>query len=486
MKKILIFILLLTFNFQLVTYGYLFGIKSFDNTITNIQSIESKYEFDFPIVAFIFDPWSNKVSQTLNNLNNTLGKHKIYHISISPNQYSAREVNQWMFDKQYTEFFELIKKNDLKVIFRTMHEMNGGRYPRASDPDNFKKARIHIRELSRKLWLDQKNILFDMSVNHRDMPSKWKPSQTAILTQCTPKDKYTEIEHKKFKWTWYKTEYIENKVEIPQSKRDKIRWKEIKYKTVWQSIQIPYSIYDTYTEKKKNCHTFEDYYPWDKYVDVMWVTFYNRWKASYNRHWYYPNKIINDPTRNTLERLRKFNKPIFIDEVATTSVRYEDKYSQQKSQESYQNNTEMKNKRLSYLKDFMIENPDILGMVYFNIDYTYWLTQRLIWEADRAIINLNQNKFYTWTYDLYNHQDRKNKLYDLFKTLSPNQKQDLSTSLTERGVGEISNISQILATKLKKKFWTEESIRRLDIILNSTNKTKVINIISETIKILEN
>ena len=72
MKKIIIFILLLTFNFQLVTYGYLFGIKSFDNTINNIQQIEKKYEFDFPVIAFIFDPWSNEVEETLNDLNNKL------------------------------------------------------------------------------------------------------------------------------------------------------------------------------------------------------------------------------------------------------------------------------------------------------------------------------------------------------------------------------------------------------------------------------
>jgi len=68
MKKIIIFILLLTLNFQLVTHGYLFGIKSFDNTINNIQQIEEKYNFNFPIVAFIFDPWSNEVEKTLNNL----------------------------------------------------------------------------------------------------------------------------------------------------------------------------------------------------------------------------------------------------------------------------------------------------------------------------------------------------------------------------------------------------------------------------------
>jgi len=68
MKKIIIFILLLTFNFQLVTHGYLFGIKSFDNTINNIQQIEEKYEFNFPVIAFIFDPRSNEVKETLNDL----------------------------------------------------------------------------------------------------------------------------------------------------------------------------------------------------------------------------------------------------------------------------------------------------------------------------------------------------------------------------------------------------------------------------------
>jgi hypothetical protein len=52
-----------------------------------------------------------------------------------------------------------------------MHEMNGGWYPRGSNPENFKKAWIHVWELSRSLGLDQKDILFDFSVNHWDMPT---------------------------------------------------------------------------------------------------------------------------------------------------------------------------------------------------------------------------------------------------------------------------------------------------------------------------
>ncbi|MDR0369349.1 MAG: hypothetical protein LBH96_02160 [Candidatus Peribacteria bacterium] len=44
--------------------------------------------------------------------------------------YSAQEVADGAFDMQYLQFFGKVKENNLRVIFRTMHEMNGGRYPR--------------------------------------------------------------------------------------------------------------------------------------------------------------------------------------------------------------------------------------------------------------------------------------------------------------------------------------------------------------------
>ncbi len=466
------------------TNAYLFGIKSFDNTINNIQQIEQKYEFDFPVVAFIFDPRSSEVKNTLNNLNKQFWENKIYHISISPDKYSAKQVAEWKFDQQYLEFFELVRSNDLKVIFRTMHEMNWGRYPRASDPDNFKKARIHIWDLSRSINLDQSNILFDMSVNHRDMPSRGIPSQTASLTTCTPKNKFTDIVHKIAVWTWYKTQNIEQKIEIEQSWVSSRFNSTPKYYTVWQTIQVPYTIYDFEIETKQNCFSFEDYYPWDKYIDIMWVTFYNRWKASYNRHRYNPDRILNDKNRNTLDRLKSLNKPIFIDEVATTAVYYKWSYNRETSKKIYQESSDLKNKRLVSLKDFMLNNPEILGMIYFNIDYTYGLQHRMIWEADRAIINLNNDKFYTWTNELYNNQNLNNNLYNLFQTNIPEQKQDQSPSLTERGVGEISKTAQTLATKLEEKFGAAESISRLEKILKIINNTKVKKIVEETIKIL--
>jgi hypothetical protein len=35
-----------------------------------------------------------------------------------------------------------------------------------------------------------------------------------------------------------------------------------------------------------------------------------------------PEQILNDKDWDTLKRLKSFKKPIFIDEVATTAVRY--------------------------------------------------------------------------------------------------------------------------------------------------------------------
>ena len=101
-----------------------------------------------------------------------LGHDRIYHITISPNMFSAQEVADGKFDTEYLQFFKKVKEKQIKVIFRTMHEMNGGRYPRSSNPKAFKEARIHVWQLSRAVGLNQNDILFDFSVNHWDMPTK--------------------------------------------------------------------------------------------------------------------------------------------------------------------------------------------------------------------------------------------------------------------------------------------------------------------------
>jgi len=73
---------------------------------------------------------------------------------------------------------------------------------------------------------------------------------------------------------------------------------------------------------KLKCPTFEDYYPGDKYVDLMGVTFYNRGKGNSNRRRGTPDQIVNAAGWKTLDRLKTFDKPIFVDEVGTTSVNY--------------------------------------------------------------------------------------------------------------------------------------------------------------------
>lgn len=68
-----------------------------------------------------------------------------------------------------------------------MHEMNGGWYPWSSNPEAFKQAWIHVWQLSRSEGLDQSDILFDFSVNGRDLPARGGiPSQKAVFVHCEP------------------------------------------------------------------------------------------------------------------------------------------------------------------------------------------------------------------------------------------------------------------------------------------------------------
>ncbi len=338
--------------------AYLFGMKSRDNSIENIQRIEKEYSLDLPIVSFIFDPRGPQVEDQINSLNAKLWEDKIYHITISPDSLTAKEVAAGKFDTQYKQFFDDVKKNNLRVVFRTMHEMNGGRYPRSTNPYRFKKAWIHVRLLSRTEWLSQTNILFDMSVNAWDLPAKWgKPSQTATFIQCQ------------------------------QNLKDKLK-----------------------------CPTFENYYPGDKYVDLMGVTFYNRGKWNGNRRRGTPDRIVNTPWRETLNRLKKFPKPIFVDEVGTTAVDYTWAYSQKKSIEVYQNNSWLKNAWLLQLKDFLLRETRIAWVVYFNVDLTNGLKNRTIGELDWSVIDFQSNKFYDKILDVYEagKPNETNVLYYLF------------------------------------------------------------------------
>lgn len=392
--------------------AYLFGMKSRDNSISNIQQIQKEYKLDIPMVSFIFDPRGEHVESVMNKLNEQLWADKIYHISLSPNMFSAKEVYEGKFDEQYKQFFQDIKKNNLKVIFRTMHEMNGGRYPRSSNPYRFKKAWIHVWEISRTEGLDQSNILFDMSVNARDLPAKWgKPAQTAVFIQCT------------------------------------------------QSAKV-----------KTKCSTFEDYYPGDNYVDLMGVTFYNRGKGNSNRRRWTPDQIVNNGSRRTLSRLKTFNKPIFVDEVGTTAVNYTWAYSYNKSLEVYQNNTDLKNTRLLQLREFLLRETSIVGAIYFNVDLTNGLQNWTLGELDWSVIDFASNKFYNKILDVYEagKPNPYTALYTLFNVqrLTLNDKTHLVQS------SYIKPVKDLYADIQKYSSNSQTQLTQLDVIKSSWSLSK--------------
>lgn len=371
------------------TQGYYFWLKSADNTPQNIESIEQQLNVKLPIISFIFDPRDeNDVLNSIDKIVEILWTDRIYHFTISPNNFSAEDVVLWKFDTQYTAFFKKIKEKNLHVIFRTMHEMNWWWYPRSSNPEKFKAARIHVRTLSRLAWLNNENIAFDFSINHRDMPTKWIPSQSAPLIQCT-------------------------------------QW-------------------------KKDCYHFEDYYPWDEFVDVIWFTFYNRWKAMDNRQRLSPIQILYDKNRKTYERVKSFNKPIIIDEVATTSVRYKENYDFEKSRAEYLNHDERKDYRLHQLREFLINHPEITAAIYFNTDYTHGLSFRVTWEADWAIVNIEDNKVYAWFQDLELFWEKE--LDNILKNIFHTQKMIIDwyeVYVSDSFSKEIQQISSIINSKAK-------------------------------------
>ena len=391
--------------------SYYFWLKSADNTPENIQAIENNYGVHLPVVSFIFDPWSeNDVLNSIDKITDLLWTDRVYHFTISPDMYSANDVVLWKFDTQYTSFFQKIKEKNLHVIFRTMHEMNGWWYPWSSNPEKFKAAWIHVWTLSRVAWLSEENILFDFSVNHRDMPTNWVPSQSAALIQCNV--------------------------------------------------------------GKDDCYHFEDYYPWDEFVDVIWFTFYNRWKANSNRLWLTPTQILYDPNWNTYERIKALNKPIVIDEVATTSVRYDWNYNFEKSRSEYLNHDERKDNWIHQLWEFLVNRPEIVAAVYFNTDYTHGLSFKVIWEADWAIVNIEDNKVYGGFQELEMFSEKKldNILGSLFH-LKQFKIGWESVFISKKCDKEITTIS----SNINKKATTEEKIEYIKKLQEKKVKSDCIN-----------
>lgn len=79
------------FGITSTTYAYVFGLKSFDNTIENILKIEKEYNINIPLVSIILDPYVYQ--DTIYHyapLEFLTGK--IYHFTISPGGLTASQV----------------------------------------------------------------------------------------------------------------------------------------------------------------------------------------------------------------------------------------------------------------------------------------------------------------------------------------------------------------------------------------------------------
>lgn len=364
MKKYFLFILslLLPLSAWAVTIG-IHGIQHMD--IKQITTWETKHKTTLSTIGLIFDQYGDAESVYLEKVVNTLGTGRIYHISLSPYGYTAQEVANGSYDTEYKRFFTDIKTLDIKVVFRTMHEMNGWRYSRASHPDAFKQAWIYVYNLARNMMKIQSDkLLFSLSFNSQDLPTTdARPTQTSHYEYCS-------------QWR------VDN---------------------VWR------------------CPRMEDYYPWNQYVDLVWVTLYNRWRSRPAKRsiWKSPTTLLTEAW--LIDRLLQRKKPISIDELWTTAVNFEWEWTQEKTKQSFLTNTEDKNSRLRERKLLFIKYSLITSVVYFNLDATAWATTQVLWQADwNIILSPYIQDYRVGKLFLTKYGDKA--LYDLFKIKKRPQK----------------------------------------------------------------
>jgi beta-mannanase len=283
-----------------------------------------------PIIGMIFDKYSKTESAYLSDIVHGLGTGRIYHISLSPYGYTAQEVEDGYYNREYKRFFWDIKRLNIKVVFRTMHEMNWGRYSRASDPDAFKQARINTYNLARRTMnIQSDKLLFSLSFNSQDLPTlETRPTQNSPYEYCS-------------------------------------QWK---------------------IDTVGRCPRMEDYYPGSQYVDLVGVTLYNRWRSrpAHWSVWKSPTTLLTEAW--LIDRLSQWKKPISIDELWTTAVNFSGTWSQQEIKNNFLTNSEDKNNRLKERKQIFKKYPLITSVVYFNLDATAWATKQVLGQADRNII----------------------------------------------------------------------------------------------------
>lgn len=317
MKKLFLLIPLFLATFSEASAEFAFGMYPEMNSTNNQMVLEKEYGFTSPIVGYIFDTFEESDANHLRTAVQKLGTGRVYHVGISPFGLSAAEVASGSYDAEYNRFFQVVKDTKAKFLFRTMHEMNGSWFSWSGDPENFRKAWIHIYELSRKVGLDSSNILFIFSVNSEDLPTVTEGIIGGEMIFCTPK--------------------------------------------LHQEI---------------GCKAMEDYYPGDEYVDMMGLSLYNwgrgrpeswaRWKSFYD--------LFDNRSSDIYSRLQSYRKPIFIDEVGTTAVDFRGAWNFDKVVEAYEDDFGRKDYWIAQMREQIKRFPEIVGAMYFNRDKTRGFT----------------------------------------------------------------------------------------------------------------
>lgn len=81
-NSLLLLALLLVFTSN--AHAYTLGLYPSSNNYREVAMIEKEQKISIPMVGFIFDTFNEADAKMLANAIKTLGKEKIYHVTISP------------------------------------------------------------------------------------------------------------------------------------------------------------------------------------------------------------------------------------------------------------------------------------------------------------------------------------------------------------------------------------------------------------------
>ena len=155
----------------------------------------------------------------------------------------------------------------------------------------------------------------------------------------------------------------------------------------------------------------------------------------------------------------------------------------------YATNKDLKNQWLLQLKDFLLAESRIVGMVYFNVDLTNGLQRWTLGELDWSVIDFASNKFYEKILDVYKAgiPTENNALYYLFniKPLTLNTKtllvksdyvkpiKDLYTEVTTSASttkAQLKQLDTIKSTNSLSKKYKRFKQTDLDMIIDTTKQ----------------